>query len=206
MSEDSTESDEAKRALDELYEDGRKPTLKELDEVIKKHGLKLVSIELPSGKKWEAESVQISQDEFEFYIKNRPLLAEVEKTLAVNSGEIKGALDTAQAASSLTLHSTTIKWMLEDDWLLNYLGSFKKTLARGNGSSARLSELNSLVKDTIQFIKASYPDRGSYHDMSNAETLKKRLETIGNAMGELRSLAEARLISSFEKNERLEGK
>jgi len=79
MSEDSTESDEAKRALDELYEDGRKPTLKELDEVIKKHGLKLVSIELPSGKKWEAESVQISQDEFEFYIKNRPLLAEVEK-------------------------------------------------------------------------------------------------------------------------------
>ena len=58
----------------------------------------------------------------------------------------------------------------------------------------------------MQFIKVSYPDNGSYHDIHNADRLMKRLEEIGNSIGEFRSLAEARLISSFEKNERLEGK
>lgn len=147
------------------------------------------------------KSTQISQDEFEFYVKNRLRLAEVEKNLAINYGEIKGALDTAQAASSSNLHYTTIKWMLEDDWLLNFLGSFKNTFPDGKSSSTRLSELNSLVLDTMQFIQASYPNRASYHDIHNAERLKNRLEMIGNAIGEIRSLAEARLVSSIEIND-----
>jgi hypothetical protein len=159
---------------------------------------------MPKGStnKGKEKSLQIGQDEFEFYIKNRLRLAELEKTLAINYGEIKGALDTAQSASSLDLHYTTIKWTLQDDWLLNILGSFKNIFPDGKRSSTRLSELNSLVLDTMQFIKISYPDRASYHDMSNAERLKERLEMIGNAIGEIRSLAEARLISSVGGNDK----
>ena len=53
MAEESTEKDDDKRALDELYENGRKPTLKELLEVINKHGLKLVSVKFPADEEQE---------------------------------------------------------------------------------------------------------------------------------------------------------
>jgi len=54
MQDESThEKDEGKRALDELYKDGRIPTLKELLEVINKHGLKLVHVKPPSDKEDE---------------------------------------------------------------------------------------------------------------------------------------------------------
>ena len=49
MPEDSTESEE-ERDLEELYKDGRKPTLKELADIMKKHDLKLVSVKFPSVK------------------------------------------------------------------------------------------------------------------------------------------------------------
>lgn len=152
-----------------------------------------------STKKKGEKSPQISEDEFEFYLENRFRLAELEKTMAVNYGEIKGALDTSQAASSNTLHYSTIKWTLEDNWLQNLLAGFSKIFPKGKRSSTRLLELNSLVLDTMQFIKEYYPNKSSYNDMHNAEGLKTRLEMIGNAIGEIRSLAEARLISSMEK-------
>lgn len=47
MPENSAEKDEGQRALDKLYEDGRKPTLKELLEVTRKYDLKIVRAELP---------------------------------------------------------------------------------------------------------------------------------------------------------------
>jgi hypothetical protein len=200
MSDESARKDEVQRALDELYKDGRKPTLQELVVVMEKHNLKLTGCEIPSTKKQE-QTPQISQEEFEYYLSNRLHLAELEKTLAINFGEIKGALDTSQAVSSRDSHYTTIKWMLEDNWLLSLLERFKNTLPDGERSPARLLELNSLVLGTMQFIKVSYPDRGFYYDLSNAEKLMDRLEMIGNAIGEIRSLGEARLISSIEKNE-----
>ena len=55
MTEESTEKDETERDLDELYKDGRKPTLKGLADLTKKHNLKLVSIEFPSEKKIPTE-------------------------------------------------------------------------------------------------------------------------------------------------------
>jgi hypothetical protein len=198
MPDESTRKDEVQNALDELYKDGRKPTLQDLAGVMEKHNLKLIGSEFPSLGKRGEKPTQLSQEEFEFYLVNRLRLAELEKTLAVNYGEIKGALDTAQAVDSYGTHYTTIKWMLEDNWLFNLLGGFKNTFPDGARSSTRLLELNALVLDTMQFIKAVYPDRGSYHDPSNAEKLKDRLEMIGNAIGEIRSLAEARLISSVE--------
>jgi hypothetical protein len=51
MPEDSTEKDGAQRALDELYKDGRKPTLQELADLARKHELKLVKVEFPEPKK-----------------------------------------------------------------------------------------------------------------------------------------------------------
>lgn len=53
MPEDSTEKDEGQRALDELYKDGRKPTLKELQEVTRKYDLKNVSVKFPTGEEEE---------------------------------------------------------------------------------------------------------------------------------------------------------
>ena len=47
MPEDSTEKDEGQRALDELYKDGRKPTLQELMEVTRKYDLKILSVNFP---------------------------------------------------------------------------------------------------------------------------------------------------------------
>jgi len=202
MAEESTEEDPIKRDLDALYKDGRKPTLSELADVMQKHNLKLTGWEFPPAKKKEEKSPQISEDEFEFYLENRLRLAELEKTMAVNYGEIKGALDTSQSASSQTLHYTTIKWTLQDDWLLNVLKGFKNTFLENKHPSPRLLELDSLVTDAMQFIKVSYPDSGSYNDLHNADRLMHRLEMIGNTIGELRSLAEARLISSIEKKEK----
>jgi hypothetical protein len=201
MSDESARKDEVQDALDELNKDGRKPTLQELAVVMEKHNLKLTRFEIPGISKKEEESTQPGQEEFEFYLVNHLRLAELEKTLAVNYGEIKGALDTSQAVSSRDIHYTTIKWMLEDNWLFSLLERFKNTLPDGERSPARLLELNSLVLGTMQFIKVSYPDRGFYYDLSNAEKLMGRLEMIGNAIGEIRSLGEARLISSIEKNE-----
>jgi hypothetical protein len=51
--ESAHEEDDGKLALDELYKDGRIPTLKELLEVINKHGLKLVNAKPPSDKEEE---------------------------------------------------------------------------------------------------------------------------------------------------------
>lgn len=48
MSEEPLEKDEAERDLDELYKDGRKPTLQELLELSKKHNLKLVDVKFPT--------------------------------------------------------------------------------------------------------------------------------------------------------------
>lgn len=45
MTEKNPGKSEAERDLDELYKDGRTPTLKELQEVTRKHGLKLVNVE-----------------------------------------------------------------------------------------------------------------------------------------------------------------
>ena len=202
MSDDLFENDEIKRDINKLNRAGRKPTLRDIADVMEKHNLKLVRWEFPSSKKEKEKSAQISQEEFQFFIKNRANLAAVEKTLAIAYGEIKGALDTSQAVSSSTLHYTTMKWTLEDDWLLNILESFKNAVPDGNRSSTRLLGLNALVLDTIQFVFSAYPDRESYKDMSNAEGLKYRLEKIGNAIGDFRSLAEARLISSFEENDK----
>ena len=42
------EQDEVRRSLEELYKDGRKPTLKELQDFTKKYNLKLVDIKFPS--------------------------------------------------------------------------------------------------------------------------------------------------------------
>ena len=50
MTEESAEKDEGALALDELYKDGRIPSLKGLLEVINKHSLKLVSVKSPSDK------------------------------------------------------------------------------------------------------------------------------------------------------------
>jgi hypothetical protein len=201
MSDESARKDEVQDALDELNKDGRKPTLQELAVVMEKHNLKLTRFEIPGISKKEEESTQPGQEEFEFYLVNRLRLAELEKTLAVNFGEIKGALDTAQAAGANGIHYTTIKWMLEDNWLFNLLAGFESSLPDEILSSARLLELDTLVLDTMQFIKTFYPDRNSYRILSNAEKLKDRLEMIGNAIGEIRSLGETSLISSIEKNE-----
>jgi hypothetical protein len=201
MSDESARKDEVQDALDELNKDGRKPTLQELADVMEKHNLKLTGCEIPGISKKEEESTQPGQEEFEFYLVNRLRLAELEKTLAVNFGEIKGALDTAQAAGANGIHYTTIKWMLEDNWLFNLLAGFESSLPDEILSSARLLELDTLVLDTMQFIKTFYPDRNSYRILSNAEKLKDRLEMIGNAIGEIRSLGETSLISSIEKNE-----
>jgi hypothetical protein len=53
MPEDSVEKDEGQRALDELYKDGSKPTLKELLEVTRKYDLKIVSVKFPTGEEEE---------------------------------------------------------------------------------------------------------------------------------------------------------
>ncbi len=53
MPEDSAEKDEGQRALDKLYEDGRKPTLKELLEVTRKYDLKIVRAEFPPEEEEE---------------------------------------------------------------------------------------------------------------------------------------------------------
>lgn len=60
MPEDATEKDETQRELDELYKDGRKPSLQELADLSKKRGLKLVSIEFPDTKK-EAKAEEEEQ-------------------------------------------------------------------------------------------------------------------------------------------------
>ncbi|HET7143460.1 MAG TPA: hypothetical protein VFI68_05525 [Anaerolineales bacterium] len=53
MAEESAEKDEGALALDELYKDGRIPSLKELLEVINKYDLKLVSVKFPSDQEEE---------------------------------------------------------------------------------------------------------------------------------------------------------
>jgi hypothetical protein len=53
MPEDSAEKDEGKRTLDKLYEEGRKPTLKELLEVTRKYDLKIVSVKFPPEEEEE---------------------------------------------------------------------------------------------------------------------------------------------------------
>jgi hypothetical protein len=53
MPEDSAEKDEGKRALDKFYEEGRKPTLKELLEVTRKYDLKIVSVKFPPEEEEE---------------------------------------------------------------------------------------------------------------------------------------------------------
>ncbi len=47
MSAIPEEEDEAQRRLDELYKDGRAPTLQESEESTKKYGLELVSAKFP---------------------------------------------------------------------------------------------------------------------------------------------------------------
>jgi hypothetical protein len=201
MPDESARKEEVENALDELYKDGRQPSLQELAEVMKKHNLKLTGVEFPGDSEREEKSTPVSGEEFEFYLVHHLRLAELEKTLAVNFGEIKGALDTAQAAASNSIHYTTIKWMLEDNWLYNLLAGFKSCLPDEKQSPARLLELNTLVLDTMQFIKTFYPDRDSYRVLSNAEKLKDRLEMIGDAVGEIRSLGEGRLIALIEESE-----
>jgi hypothetical protein len=192
--------DKGTRALDELYKDGRIPSLAEIADVVNKHDLKLVSMEPPSKKEKE-KSLQISQDEFQFYLKNRLRLAEVEKTLATTNGEITAALYTQQSVSS-PVHYSTMKSVLADQWLFIQLRMFKEIFPAGKGSSHRLSELKSLVQDTMQFIETSFPNRDSFTNVTNADILNRRLEKIGNAIGEIRSLAEARLISSIGGNDK----
>ena len=53
MPENSAEKDEGQRTLDKLYEDGRKPTLKELLEVTRKYDLKIVRAEFPPEEEEE---------------------------------------------------------------------------------------------------------------------------------------------------------
>jgi hypothetical protein len=55
MSEAPDEKDEAQRALEELYKDGRKPTLQELLDFSKKFELKLVSVKFPSDEEKKPE-------------------------------------------------------------------------------------------------------------------------------------------------------
>lgn len=47
---------EGQRALDELYKDGRKPTLKELLEVTRKYDLKIVNVKFSSEEEEEEEN------------------------------------------------------------------------------------------------------------------------------------------------------
>jgi hypothetical protein len=193
----SNKKDEGKKALDELYKDGRFPTLQELADVVKEHEMKFVSVTFPSGKEKD-KTPQISDDELEFYIHNHLRLAEVEKTLAVTYGEIKAALDTQQAVSS-PVHYTTMKSNLDDKWLFIQLKMFKEIFPDGDNLSPRLSDLRSQVVETMQFIETSFPDRSSWTHVTNADRLIMRLEKLGNVIGEIRSLAETRLISSIEK-------
>ena len=147
------------------------------------------------------KSPQISQDEFEFYLNNHLRLAEVEKTLATTSGEITGALDSQQAVSS-PVHYSTMKSLLDDNWLFNILRGLKNKLQSGDGSSPRLLRLKSLVVDTMQFIETSYPNRESRYNVLSAGKLRERLIIISNAIGDIRSLAETRLISLIEENDK----
>jgi hypothetical protein len=187
------------KALDELYKDGRLPSLKELLDVTEKHEMKFVSITFPP-KKEEGKPPQISDDEFEFYILKHLRLAETEKTLAVTYGEIKAALDTQQAVSlPIPVHYTTMKSNLDDKWLFLQLKMFKEIIPDGNNLSPLLADLRSQVVETMQFIETSFPDRSSWTNVTNADGLLRRLREMGNAIGEIRSLAETRLISSIEK-------
>lgn len=140
-----------------------------------------------------AVMIQISREEFDFYISNRVRLAELEKSLAVTHGEIHGAL-MAERAGAVPAHHAAVKSMLHEGWLHNVLGSLGRILA-GGGHSPRLVKLNALVTDTLHFVGASYPRDGLFFSAAAAEELIGRLKTISNAIGEIRLLAEVELIA-----------